>query len=101
MNNNLKDNRVTIEDAAIALWQGKGTAIEKLNETLVAVSNDILGRAEDLSEEDKLTTVNYIRDALADFEKACQARDDFMLADCLMYEWREIILIYMDEEQEG
>lgn len=101
MNNKLIDNKSIIEDAARDLWQGKGADIATLSGVLSEISEDILYMANSLEEEDKLTTVSYIRQALLDFQRACDNRDDYMLADCLMYEWYEIITIYISEGTKG
>ncbi len=101
MNNKLIENKSLIEDAARDLWQGNGADIVTLNGILLEVSEDILDMANNLGDEDRLTTIDYIRQALLDFQRACDNRDDFMLADCLMYEWSEIITIYISEGIKG
>lgn len=100
MNEQLIDNKNIIGESAHELWKGHGTDIGKLNGVLHEVSNIILNIAESLDEEDKLVTINYIKNALLDFKKACDSRDDYMLADCLYFEWRELVSIYIDEMEE-
>ena len=90
----LSDYKEIIELSAKDLWQGNGANIGMLNETLVSVSNIILCIAEQLDDDDKLTTINYVKDALAGFEEACNNRDDYLLADNLYYVWRELVIIY-------
>ena len=101
MNSKLIDSKTIIEDAARDLWQGQGADISAINDTLSVVTDEILSIAELLSEEDKATTISYIKNALSDFKRAYEARDDFLLADCLYYEWREMLFIYIDVSQEG
>ena len=97
MREELLSAQKTIEDNAYNLWKGNGADIGVLEKTLIEVSNVIIGIAETLDENDKVTTINFIRNALSDFERAYNSRDDYMLADCLMFEWREIVIIYVDK----
>ena len=101
VSNNLINNKTIIEKAVRDLWQGKGADINMLNGVLAEVSDEILCIANNMNEEDRLTTINYIRTALTDFQRACDNRDDYMLADCLMYEWNDMISIFISESQEG
>ena len=96
----LMDNKNNIEESARELWKGHGADIGKLNGYLHEVSSIILNMAESLNEEDKLVTINYIKNALSDFKSACDRRDEYMLADCLYFEWRELVSIYIDEAEE-
>lgn len=96
MREELLPAKKTIEDNAYSLWKGHGVDMGFLEKTLIEASNIILDMSENLDENDKVTTINYIRNALSDFERAYSRRDDYMLADCLIYEWREIIIIYAD-----
>ena len=96
MKKELLDFKEQIEECSYELWKGNGTDVKRLNGVLYDASQIILSVAEELNEEDKTTTINYIKNGLADFEKACNNRDDFMLADCLFFEWREIVSIYAD-----
>ena len=96
MKEKLLNDKIVIENNARELWQGKGADIGELNRALYEASHIILDMAEALNDEDKLTTINYVKNAFSDFEKACKKRDDYMLADCLYYEWRELLSIYID-----
>lgn len=91
----LLDNKEIIEENAKSLWQGNGADIGAVSNAIHDTSNIILEIADDASEEDKATTVQYIKAGLGDFETAHNNRDDFLLADCLYYVWRELIIIYV------
>lgn len=99
MRKSLLDNKKVIEHAVNVLWQGKGANIDEIRECVIEVSNTILSMAEALGEEDRNTTAIYVHNALSDFKRSCDNRDDFMLADCLYYEWRELISIYLEIEE--
>ena len=92
----LIENRKIIEKEAFNLWQGNAVDISTLNATIIEVSNTILNIANGLNEEDKNTTIIYVRNALSNFELASNSRDNFLLSDCLYFEWRELISVYID-----
>ena len=96
MKSTLQNCLQTIEEESTELWQGHEIDIEAISGAIHSASRIILDITEKLSDEDKLTTINYIKSGLKSFEDACNARDDYMLADCLYYQWREIITIYRD-----
>lgn len=85
-----------VEEESERLWQGKGADIEKIGNALHGAVNVILDVANSLPEEDRTTTMSYIENGLSDYKMACDKRDDFLLADCLYYQWREIITIYIE-----
>lgn len=92
----LIESRKIIENEAFNLWQGNAVDMGILNATIAGVSNTILGIANGLNEEDKNTTIIYVRNALSNFEFASKSRDNYILADCLYFEWRELISVYID-----
>jgi hypothetical protein len=96
MRDKLKEYKGFIEEQSYSLWQGNGAEIEEIGNVIQKLASIVVEISENLSEQDKVTTLSYIRKALSDYELACNARDDFLLADCLYYEWREIAIIYID-----
>ena len=96
MKNMLMKNLNIIEKQAVEILQGKGADIEVINDTIHQSAGIILDIAEQLPDEDKLTTINYIKTGLSNYQNAIDNRDDFLLADCLYYGWKEIIAIYID-----
>ena len=96
MKDKLCDSLNVIEDATEQLWQGKGTDVGEISDTLNNVINIIMNIAEKLPDEDRIVTMSYIERGLSDYKMACEKRDDFLLADCLFYQWREIILIFSE-----
>ncbi len=96
MKNTLMKYLHIIEEQAAEVLQGKGADIDVINDAIHQSAGIILDVAEQLPDEDKLTTINYIKTGLNNYRNAIDNRDDFLLADCLYYEWREIIAIYID-----
>ena len=96
MINKLLDNKRIIEENAEKLWRGNGADIGVVSKTIHNTSNMILEIIEDASDEDKATTIQYLKGGLEEFENAHKNRDDFLLADCLYYIWRELIAIYVE-----
>jgi len=96
MRDKLKEYNEFIEEQSYSLWQGNGADVDKIGIVIQQILSTIIEISESLPEEDKATTLSYVKNALSDFEIACNARDDFLLADCLYYEWREIAIIYIE-----
>lgn len=92
----LLDNKEIIEENACNLWKGNGADIGAVSKSIHSTASILLGIIEDASEEDRSTTIQYINTGLHDFEKAHDNRDDYLLADCLYYIWRELIIIYVE-----
>lgn len=95
MKDRLDNSLKLIETEAEHLWQGKGANMEKISGALQDVVDVVMNIADELSGEDRTETLSYIENGLNDYKMACDRRDDFLLADCLYYQWREIILIFI------
>lgn len=97
MKDKLLSNRQIIEDNALELWKGHGADIDAINNAIQDVSEVILDIANQLEEEeDRVTTIGYIKEGLHGYNVALNNRDSFMMADCLYYTWREIINIFIE-----
>lgn len=96
MRNKLLENKKVMEENSYELWKGNGADMEAVSKAIQETAEIIVGISENLSDEDKLTTLQYVRTGLSDYENANNKRDDFLMADCLYYIWREITTIYID-----
>lgn len=96
MKEKLFENKTIVEEGAYSLWKGRGADVDEIGAAISSTIETIGGMLDQLSDEDKVTTATYIKDSFADYENARKNRDDFLLADCLYYEWREIILIFLE-----
>lgn len=96
MRQKLLDNKRIMEENAYELWKGNGVDMKAVSMAINQTAEIIVNFSEKLSDEDKLTTIQYIKTGLSDFENANSKRDDFLMADCLYYIWRDIIEVYID-----
>lgn len=76
------------------LWSGKGADVEKIsqniNDGVQYISND-LPRMQAAGID---FPVEYVSNAMQTYTIAMKQRDDYLLADNLMYEWKEIFTVY-------
>ncbi len=83
-----------------ALWQGKGVDIE----ALTLMINKFLEAFDELNNRcNKFNIeipINYLKDAYNNLKNAILSRDDYILADCLHYEWREIMIVLEELDEE-
>jgi hypothetical protein len=96
----LKNCIETFEKESNSLWQGKGADINAVTQAISFATGIIIQLMEGLSDEDKINTSMFLKNVMNDYENAIKNKDDFMLADCLHYQWREICIIY-EELLEG
>lgn len=88
------EEKIQIEKIAKALWQGKGADIASLSDLLDRMTQKMLETIKKISEQGIEFPVQYIMDAMKHTADSIQNRDDYKLADCLIYEWLEIITVY-------
>lgn len=89
----IKEN---IENEARALWQGKGVDIELVQRSIVSATQMILKQCEMGLGDGIEFPIQYVIDATNHFKEAISKRDDYLLADCLYFEWREIIIVFIE-----
>lgn len=89
----IKEN---IEREARALWQGKGADIELVQNSIVSATQIIFKQCEEGFGAGIEFPTQYIVDATNHFKEAIMKRDDYLLADCLYFEWREIIIVFLE-----
>ena len=89
----IKEN---IEKEAKSLWQGKGVDIELVQKSIVSATQMIVKQCETGFSEGIEFPIQYVIDATHHLEDAIKKRDDYLLADCLYFEWREIIIVFLE-----
>lgn len=78
------------------LWRGRGVDVDEI----VRMTNQFVQKIEDaipnLKEVGIDIPMGYITEAMTNLSKAIEGRDDYCLADCLYYEWREIAVVIQE-----
>lgn len=92
----MDDIKKNIEEEAKSLWQGKGADIEVIQNSIVSATQIILKQCETGFGEGIEFPIQYVVDATQHFKEAIEKRDDYLLADCLYFEWREIIIVFLE-----
>lgn len=85
-----------IEHEAKTLWQGKGADISVLQENISTLVKIITTKCAEGFGDGVEFPLQYLIDAINHFKEAIKKRDDYLLADCLYYEWREIIIVFIE-----
>lgn len=89
----IKEN---IENEARALWQGKGVDIELVQKSILSATQIIVRQCEIGFGDGIEFPIQYVIDATNHLKEAIERRDDYLLADCLYFEWREIIIVFLE-----
>lgn len=83
------------------IWQGK----ECNTEEVVSLINSIMEKIDFcnslLNERGIAFPMEFVRDAFKNLNYAFKTRDDYILADCLFFEWREIVIVINELEKES
>lgn len=85
-----------LDEMVTNLWQGKGISIDAMLEKINTMTEEIIENTVLMKKNGIEFPVNFIRDALENMQKAIEQKDDYKLADCLYYEWREIAVVYQE-----
>ena len=85
-----------IEHEAESLWQGRGTDVKVLQDAITKTIGIITAQCEEGFGEGIEFPMQYLLDAIHHYKEAIEKRDDYLLADCLYFEWREIIIVFME-----
>ena len=83
-----------IELAAEQIWQGKGIDVDKIIKRINEGVQDILSQLPKLQQNGIDFPMEYVTSAMNNMSVALQQRDDYLLADNLYFEWREIFAVY-------
>lgn len=82
------------------IWQGKECNIDEV----VSLINRIMGKIDacnSLLKERGITfPMEFVREAVKNLNYAFKVKDDYILADCLFFEWREIVIVLNELEEE-
>lgn len=82
------------------IWQGKECNIDEI----VSLINRIMGKIDacnSLLKERGITfPMEFVREAVKNLNYAFKLKDDYILADCLFFEWREIVIVLNELEEE-
>lgn len=89
-----------LENVTIQLWQGKGADIELISSCIDTLVNEITDHMGEMKAMGIDFPMEYVTAASKNLIEAITKKDDYLLADNLYYEWREILLVFeevMDE----
>lgn len=89
----IKEN---LENEARKLWQGQGADIDIVQRSIISATEIITKQCEIGFGEGIEFPIQYLVDATNHFMEAISKRDDYLLADCLYFEWREIIIVFIE-----
>lgn len=85
-----------IKKQAEELWKGKGCDINIVIKTINSLVGEIV-RYEPVFDRIGIRfPMEYIRDAMKNLNYAIETKDDYLLADCLFFEWKEIGIVFSE-----
>lgn len=82
-----------IEKQTKSLWEGKGCEINEVTEAASGILDKIEKYVPMLEQMGIDFPMEYVREAISNLSTAIETKDDYVLADCLFYEWREIGMV--------
>lgn len=83
-----------IEEQAKKLWQGKGCDIDIVVDSINNLVGDIVNYGSVFGKLGINFPMEYVRDAMKNLNYAIETKDDYLLADCLFFEWKEIRIVF-------
>ena len=90
----IKEIQENIENMTVQLWQGKGADIDLISSSIDALVGEITTHLEDMNAIGVSFPMEYVTAASKNMIEAIRKKDDYLLADNLYYEWREILLVF-------
>jgi hypothetical protein len=90
----LKETKENIEMITTQLWQGKGADIELLSSCVDNIVNEITAHLDEMKAVGIDFPMEYVSAASKNMIEAISKKDDYLLADNLYYEWREILMVF-------
>ena len=94
------EEKKQIEKMVKSLWQGKGVDIVMLSQLLDEMTSKMINAIDEWNKKGIDFPVQYILETMKHTTESIQKKDDYRLADCLMYEWLEIIDVYEEVAME-
>lgn len=82
-----------MDNQATSLWQGHGLDIERLNEQIIDFLSVLEKSVVILEQRGIAFPMEYVEEAMVDLKKGLGDRDDYKVADCLYYQWKEIAIV--------
>lgn len=82
------------------IWQGKECNIEEVVSLINRIMEKIAFCNALLKERGITFPMEFVREAAKNLNCAFETRDDYILADCLFFEWREIAVVINELEEE-
>ena len=75
------------------LLQGKDVDLQKLSEQMEAAVSFIEKKVEEFTNAGIEFPMEYVKNAAVNYVKALNEQDDYLLADNLIFEWKEIFQV--------
>lgn len=90
----MEDHKKVLDNMVTILLQGKSIDMELLQKTIDQVVNEIMEGVNKMCICGVTFPMEYVVDAMKHLSECIASRDDYRLADCICYEWLEIIGVY-------
>lgn len=94
------NNFEIIERQVNKLWQGDGGNLNEISQMNQGVLEEIQKVIPVLDAQDVNVLMQYVRDAINHLNIAIERKDDYEVADCLYYEWKEILTVVQELKEE-
>lgn len=78
------------------IWQGKGFDTSEILSLTGEIAQMIMKGACTAAEEGKVFPLDYLLAAMSHLEECVKTKDEYKMADCLYFEWREIMIVYLE-----
>ena len=82
------------DECAEHLWQGKGIEMESTIDRVNSLMEEIVSHLYEMEKKGIVFPMEYVKVALMHLQEAIEARDDYLLADCIQYEIKEVATVY-------
>ncbi len=90
----MKEIQENIESITVQLWQGKGADMDMVSSNIDMLVNEITDHLGVMNAAGIVFPMEYVTAASKNLIHAISQKDDYLLADNLYYEWKEIAVVY-------
>lgn len=83
-----------INEVTTQLWQGKDIDVEKITKKINDSVQEIINYMPKMKQVGVNFPIEFVTAAMRKLTIAIEKRDDYMLADNLFFEWKEIFTVF-------
>lgn len=84
------------EQYANTLWKGKEIELQEVTDFINDFVDNIVQSTGLMEKNGIVFPMEYVVDSLREYQSAIELKDDYIMADCLYFQWKEIAQVYLE-----